>query len=643
MQSAPLAPPLVVGLVQVNQPHIGRMFLPYSVALLEAYTRQYAPDPTRYLFLLPLFQRCTVKQALQSMQWVHIAGFSIYTWNAHFSLAVAQALKTSKPETLIVFGGPHVPDRAEDFLRQHSFIDICVHGEGEAVFLAILEQYPRNQWQTIAGISYLDTTGAFIHHPKAPRLTDLNVIPSPYLENTFAPLIQAHPDQSWIALWETNRGCPFSCTFCDWGSAVQSKIYPFAIERLRAEIEWFSRHRIWMVFSCDANFGILKRDIEIAEYLAHIKANHGYPQSFVLQNTKNMTERAYQLQQILGSAQLNPAVTLSMQSLNPLALANIKRQNISLETYRELQRRFRHDGILTYTDILIGLPGETYDSFANGIAQVIEEGQHHRIQYFNVYVLPNAEMAHPAYRQQHGIETVNVPYVFAMEEADKAGDGIYESQEMVVATHSMTRQEWGRMRTFAWYSELLHLNRKLLQIPFIVMHEHIGLSYRHLIEVYMDLQAPQYPLLMDIHRFFDKTIQDILQGAPVFCATTFPPYDAKVWLEAYDYVLMGLLKTDALAVFYEENQRLLDDFLHRAGKGLPPGLLDEALQLNQVLVLDQAHSQPFEISASYNLWEYYQAHLHGKDTPLNTQAAVYYKDWQGQPYFQVKTRLLGRL
>ena len=55
--------------------------------------------------------------------------------------------------------------------------------------------------------------------------------------------------------WETNRGCPFSCTFCDWGSATASKVYQFGMDGLHDEIGWMSRQRIGFVFCCDANFG----------------------------------------------------------------------------------------------------------------------------------------------------------------------------------------------------------------------------------------------------------------------------------------------------------------------------------------------------------------------------------------------------
>src|SRR3989338_7461014 len=101
--------------------------------------------------------------------------------------------------------------------------------------------------------------------------------------------MKAHPGGQWLILWETNRGCPFSCTFCDWGSAVQSKVFTFDLSNVLRETDWFVEHKIEYVTCCDANFGILPRDLEIAKYMAEAKKKYGYPKTFSIQSTKNAT------------------------------------------------------------------------------------------------------------------------------------------------------------------------------------------------------------------------------------------------------------------------------------------------------------------------------------------------------------------
>ena len=128
--------------------------------------------------------------------------------------------------------------------------------------------------------------------------------------------------------------------------------------------------------------------MEIAEYVAKVKATTGYPVALSVQNTKNATERAYQTQKILSDAGLNKGVALSMQSVDMTTLQAIKRDNISLDTYMELQRRFTRDRVETYSDLILGLPGETYESFVDGACRLIETGQHNRIQFNNLSILP---------------------------------------------------------------------------------------------------------------------------------------------------------------------------------------------------------------------------------------------------------------
>ena len=106
----------------------------------------------------------------------------------------------------------------------------------------------RKKWKEIPSISYIDEQGKYIQNQWAERIKDLDEIPSPYLDNIFKPLMDANPDEEWLVMWETNRGCPFSCTFCDWGSAIASKVNDFDIERLKKEINWFSKTSLQSTF-----------------------------------------------------------------------------------------------------------------------------------------------------------------------------------------------------------------------------------------------------------------------------------------------------------------------------------------------------------------------------------------------------------
>ena len=135
-----------MGLVQINNSFSGQNYLPYSVACLRSYIEAHAPDHTRYTFLPLIYKRMPVRDVVSQMCNADVVGFSIYVWNANISLEAARRLKQERPDVVIVFGGPQVPDKPEQFLREHRFIDIVVHNEGERTFLNLIERLPERNW-----------------------------------------------------------------------------------------------------------------------------------------------------------------------------------------------------------------------------------------------------------------------------------------------------------------------------------------------------------------------------------------------------------------------------------------------------------------------------------------------------------------
>lgn len=623
---------VVIQLVQINQLAFERKFLPYSVALLQAYTLRHALQLSRYTFLPILFERLPLQENIQESLLADILAFSTYVWNMNYSLAMAHKLKQIKPQTITIFGGPQVPDRAEAFLRQNPQVDVCCHGEGETVFLELLDSLPARNWSQIKGISYLSDEGLFIHQPRADRRKDLDAIPSPYLLGIFDPLFKKYPNYRWTAPWETNRGCPFSCTFCDWGSATAAKVNRFGMERLQAEIRWFARHRIDMVYCCDANFGILPRDIEITEYMVQTKDKMTYPRGFYIQNAKNATERTYQIQKQITQSGMNPDVTLSLQSVNPEVLKAIRRDNISLEAYKELQHRFQRDGINTYTDFLVGLPGETYASFADGIERIISEGQHNIIKFYNVYILPNAEMAQPEYRKKYGLITAKTPYY---EPYFPVNLEVQEWQEMIVGHDTLPPEDWCRIRVLAWWVEILYINRKLLQLPLILIWKLTGIGFREMFETYLNIDFSGASLIQELNRFLFDKARSIQAGEPEFCLLEQRGKDG-TWLTAEDFAITGLYKSEAIDEFYQNHEVILSHILDKHQKILPPGLLAESIQLSRNLFLSYALEQPFEQRLDFHIWDFYEGILQGVERPLVQGHYRYTRDWKGFPFHKVR-------
>ena len=608
-----------IGLVQINNSFSGASYFPYTVGLLQAYIEEHAKFSECYEFLPFIYSRIPVEKGVNWLLSANIVGFSTYVWNFRLSLEIARRLKKQKPEILIVFGGPQVPDEAEVFLSQFPFIDVVCHGEGEQVFCSIVESYPSKDWGDIPSISYFDDNGAFINHPQAPRIKDLDIIPSPYLNGLFEALMLENPQNEWLSLWETNRGCPFSCTFCDWGSATASKVYRFELERLLAEIDWFADRKVEFVFCCDANFGILSRDTQIAQYAADIKSRTGYPQALSVQNTKNATDRAYETQRILNTSGLSKGVDLALQSIDKNTLESVKRANISIETYEILQQRFTSDGVATFTDIILGLPGETYESYVEGVSKLIENGQHNRIQFNNLSILPNAEMGDPKYRQKHGMVTVPSEIINIHGLRTTSEDDVAEVQELVIATQDMPKEDWVKTRAFSWMIALLHFD-KLLQIPLILIHQVCGISFRQLTELFMR-EGINGDTIPEINSFFTEKAKDIQSGGFEFCNS---PDWLDIWWPADEYMFIKLCRENKLDIFYQEARELLKLFLDSQFIDFPTDLLDQSIMLNRELVKLPFQEEDTYITTSYNIWEFFQSVLVGKPILLDEVGCTYH-------------------
>jgi hypothetical protein len=618
-----------IGLVQINMsgrspkspdgtqpPAFG--LLPYSVGLLKSYACKHAAE--RHEWLLPIFRRVSVDEGADALAGADVAGFSVYVWNLRLSLGIARELKRRAPDTLIVFGGPHVPDRAaaaEAFLRENPFIDVVCHGEGEVVFTALLDRAATRDFGDVPGISYLDGRGAFVTHPKAPRLRDLEEIPSPYTSGAFDDLFAARPDDRWVMIWETNRGCPFSCAFCDWGSATNSKVFRFDMERLITEIEWMSARQVAFVWTADANFGALKRDLEITERIVDSYKRTGFPSSITVQNTKNATERAYSIQKLLQSEMNAYGVTLALQSVNDTTLEHIKRANISSDHYRELQRRFAADGVYTYTDLILGLPGESYAEFADGISKVVHGGQHNQLTLFSCSVLPNAEMGDPAYQAAYGMQMQPQVIRTVHDEIDEAEWEVEEYLDIVVATDAMPPADWRRARVFAWLADFAYYDRAL-QIPLLILHGRHGWTMREMLEALLEADSGEYPVIAGLVDVLKDKAQSIQNGGPEYFP--IPEAGGLLWPGSQRCVI-SLVLDGTVEAFYAETGRLYGAMLRDRGLGEDEYLLYEALTLNQAALALPFQTENKLLLFSHNVWEYYQSLL--VDSPVEVQEGLF--------------------
>jgi len=405
-----------------------QLHYPYSLGTLLAYATKQRSD----LDILPsCILRDDLRNHVELVSTADVLLGSCYVWNREITTTLAREAKLRNPSLRVIFGGPQVPDDvwATGFFQEYPFVDTVVHGEGEASLVAALG--PR----------------ALDREIESARIQDLDRLPSPYTSGMIDRLISGTSGVKWVASWETNRGCPYQCTFCDWGSATYTMLRQYPLDRLWAEIDWFADNNVGYIDCCDANFGILPRDLGIARRLKEVALSRGAPNTFRQSWAKNSSERVIAIAQELKAAGLLTAVGLAVQSLDDDTLEIIKRKNLPFGRFSDLSAQFAAAGLPTLTEVIRGLPGETLESFKMGLGQLANGSQISNIYIFNCAVLPNAPMASPDYRSRHKIETVRSPIYLAHTSIHETAQ---EFEEIVISTATMNRQHMHQAFMFSW-------------------------------------------------------------------------------------------------------------------------------------------------------------------------------------------------
>lgn len=411
---------------------VKQYWLPYSVGCLWSYAQSFE-DITHNWTLSGLhYKRDPVTEVLGMMHEPDLCAFSCYVWNEQYNLTLARSIKQRWPDCKIVFGGP----QAGSLHLKYNFIDCIIFSEGEQAFVEVLRRRQENR--------PIDPL------MRRSRLDNLD-IPSPYLTGVFDLLIQQLPAGSMFqTVLETNRGCPYACTYCDWGGLTYSKIKKFQIDRIQKELEWIKQKPISAIFLTDANVGIFKeRDLEIARLIKHT-LKHSRVDYIALNFTKNSNRIVFDIAKEL--VPLVKSVSLSMQTMNPATLKEIKRDNLKSNDFAELLKLSQEYNIPTYTDMILGLPLETLDSWKKGLMKLIELGSDGFIDTNFLNILWNTEF-NLEQLNKHQYRTVKV-----RQYQDFVDDqsGIDEYTEIAVATSTMPIDDMVAAWMWHWLVQFYH-------------------------------------------------------------------------------------------------------------------------------------------------------------------------------------------
>ena len=436
--------------------------MPLGIAYMKAVMDRDLPDVRSRLFVYPDRLWEALREAPPD-----VLMLSNYAWNEALSLHLAKLAKRLHPDTFVVVGGPNIsiePERQIGFFEAHPQMDLYALGEADFLAADVVKHYLESG-QSTSRLGALEIPSSIYRRPDGkpvlqkawPRNDKIDEIPSPWLTGIQDEFF----DGKLAPLMETNRGCPFTCTFCVQGTSYYTKVHNFSVERVKQEIDYIGSRikklspQMGTVRLADPNYGMYERDIEISGYLGEAQGKYGWPTYIDATTGKNRADRI-----IKSVEKANGALVLyqAVQSLDEDVLRNIKRSTIKLDAYEKLLIHIRGRGLRSNSDLILGLPGETLETHVRSINKLLDTGVS-QVTNFQLMMLKGSELDLIESREKFRFDTRFrvLPKNFGVYGDEK----VMDVDEIVVATETMPFEDYLKARRYAlisvafWHDDVL--------------------------------------------------------------------------------------------------------------------------------------------------------------------------------------------
>jgi radical SAM superfamily enzyme YgiQ (UPF0313 family) len=277
-----------------------------------------------------------------------IVGLGIYIWNVAPATEVVAAIKRLRPDVTVILGGPEVSYETEEQAIVR-LADCVITGEADLKFAEVCRQVLAGQRP--------DTKIIAADLPEFSQLT------LPY--DLYTDEDVAHR----IIYVEASRGCPFTCEFClsSLDIPVRQVPLPALLEQLQRLLDRGVKQFKFVDRTFNLNVNVSKTILEF--FLQRYQPGHFFHFEMIPDRLPDA------LREVI--AKFPPGVLqfeVGIQTFNESVGALIKRR----QNYQRLEDNFRflrqHTGVHLHADLIVGLPGETVESFAAGFDCLIGLG-----------------------------------------------------------------------------------------------------------------------------------------------------------------------------------------------------------------------------------------------------------------------------
>lgn len=467
-----------------------------------------------------------------------VLAVSLYVWNYQMGHRVAQWAKQRWPSCLVVTGGPQQNFlHNNDWFRNRPYIDVSLPGEcyGELFFQQLLDNlrddgsvdfdqltdacYPRGR----SRLPVYSRKRSNIRTKKTFSYDFASFADQAREIQQFIGYCETHlADFNLFAILETTRGCPYGCTYCDWGGGISTAVLQKNVDTVARDLEFLCGLQLKHLYIADANFGIFgERDVAIMTKLIEYRRRNrskmqlGYGGWAKTENKLPYIKKLVTMDIENGLSNSNE-FKISMQSLDEEILKNIDRKNIDIDRQLEIFKPLaNHNRLPLYVELIMGLPGMTMEKFYREITVL---GQHNlSVMWFEWLLLPETPAYAPEYRRKFGLKTVRKTHGWAWPESES-------DREIVIACNSYTTEEYLKMLLSAGLYSGIVQGGMYRDSGQWIMHRH-GCTMGDLIRSVVESLG----IDRDLHLSWEQMLEDPSRAMTVDIATQ-PVYVMWYWV-----------------------------------------------------------------------------------------------------------------
>ena len=288
------------------------------------------------------------------MEKADLVAFSCYIWNLEYVEELANLIKSVKPSTEIIFGGPEVSYDSESFLRKVPG-EYIIKGEGEETFREFIKCKIENKsLDKVKGL-YIKTLNGIEYTGERHNIS-MNSVVFPYKREEDL--------KNKIVYYEASRGCPFKCKYCL--SSTLHGVRFHDIERVKKEIKFLVDKNVKLIKFVDRTFNCNhKFAMEVWKYIINLDTDA----TFHFEISADLLTKE-ELDILSKSKEGRIQFEVGVQTTNNEVLKNINR-HVNFETIKEKVEELKKlKNIKQHLDLIAGLPGEDYNSFKNSFNDV---------------------------------------------------------------------------------------------------------------------------------------------------------------------------------------------------------------------------------------------------------------------------------